>query len=183
MNNKMKQFNIIISVVLFTSLMTNASCNASETVSDQKCVVVDTKSGNENFDQNNQKMVAEIYHLFHAWRNAVKKGDATKVANLVTEDAEFWTNGFPPLKGRAALEEAFRPYLAKYVYLQDFECYELIVRSNIAFSRGVEHNTKIPRNGGTAITTRQRAFSVIRKSSDGKWLFSRGMSNLPAKGN
>ncbi len=183
MNNKMKQFNVLIPVIVFTSLMTSASCNASETVSDQKCVVVDTESGNENSDQNNQKMVAEIYHLFHAWRNAVKEGDAKKVADLVTEDAVFWTNDSPPLTGRAALEEAFKPYLAKYVYLQDFECYELIVRSNIAFSRGIEHNTKIPRNGGTATTTRQRAFSVIRKSSSGKWLFSRGMSNLPPKEN
>ena len=128
-------------------------------------------------------MVVEIYFLFEQWRKAVDEGNAKKVSLLVTEDAEFWPQGGNPIRGRSALEAAFKPFLLKYEFIQNYECIELSIRENIAFVRGIEHNTKIPRNGGKAITTRQRAFSVVRRTSEGKWLFARGMTNLEAEVN
>ena len=177
----MKYNKIIALIIIFATLITSTICNASETTYDYECAVVDVQYGNGKTDQYNQKTVVEIYHLLHAWRSAIKDSNAKKVASLVTEAAEFWPNGASPLKGRAALEEAFRPFLAEYKFSQDYECYELTIRGDIAFIRGLERNTKIPRKGGDTITTRQRAFSVIRQSKDGRWLFSRGMTNLPAK--
>lgn len=154
-----------------------ASISASEAVSRYECVHVDTQSGISK--QHNEKNIAEIYQLFKAWRSAIEVGDAKKIASLVTEDAEFWSNGAPPLKGRRALEAVFKQFLAKFIFSQKYDCYELILRGDIAFIRGLERNTKIPREGGTAIFTRQRAFSIVRQSRDGKWRFARGMTNLP----
>ena len=163
------------------ALLFSASGNASEAVSRYECIHVDTQSGIP--EQHTEEKVAEIYQLFKAWRSAIEVGDAKKIASLVTEDAEFWSNGAPPLKGRRALETAFKPFLAKYIFSQKYDCYELILRGDIAFIRGLERNTKVPREGGTAIFTRQRAFSIIRQSKDGKWLFARGMTNLPDSNN
>lgn len=175
----MRAYKVFASIIMAV-LSTSANCIASEVASEHECAVVDIQSEKGVSGQENKNKVVGIYQLFSDWQDAVNDGDAKKIASLVTEDAEFWSNAAPPLKGRSALEEAFKPFLAKYSFSQDYECYELIVRGDTAFVRGFERNTKIPREGGAAILTMQRAFSVIRQTDSGEWLFGRGMTNLPA---
>jgi len=167
-------FSVVIAVLTFSM-----NCNASKSISGYECAITNILNDNGSSDQTSSNKTAKIYQLFKSWRNAIKESDPKKIASLVTKDAEFWSNGAPPLKGRLALENAFRPFLAKFIFSQEYECYELIVRGDIAFIRGLEHNKKIPREGGPPIITKQRAFSVIRQTKDGKWLFARGMTNLP----
>ena len=51
------------------------------------------------------------------------------------------------------------------------------VQGNWALLRGLEINTLTPKKGGEASEYRQRAFSVLRRSQDGRWRFARGMTN------
>jgi uncharacterized protein (TIGR02246 family) len=124
-----------------------------------------------------QESVHRIYALLDAWRGALREADMEAVTNLVTEDAEFWSQGAVALTGRRALADAFRPFLTGYELLQDFDCHELIVRGDLAFMRGLEWNRLESRSGGETIEVQQRAFSVMRRGTEGRWRFARGMTN------
>jgi uncharacterized protein (TIGR02246 family) len=142
-----------------------------------RCRVEDSPNAPAEKDGSVQESVQGIYALLETWRSALRKGDIEAVANLVTEDAEFWSHGAAALTGRRALADAFRPFLTGYELLQDFDCHELIVRGDLAFMRGLERNRLEPRSAGETLEVQQRAFSVMRRGVDGRWRFARGMTN------
>ena len=111
------------------------------------------------------------------WFQAVKRGDSAVLASLVTEDAEFWTHGAPPLKGRTELKNAFDAFFTQYKTEQRFVELERHVFGKWAFIRGEEINILTPKAGEEPVEYRQRAFSVLHKDSDGRWRFARGMTN------
>jgi uncharacterized protein (TIGR02246 family) len=122
---------------------------------------------------------SEIQELLRAWKTAIAAGDLETISNLVTEDAEFWSNGQAPIIGRQALKAAFAPIVAAYTMNQDFLTDELVVAGECAFMRGLEVNELVSRETGDKTTLRQRAFSIMRRCADGRWRFSRGMTNQP----
>jgi uncharacterized protein (TIGR02246 family) len=111
------------------------------------------------------------------WAAAIARGDLALLSSLVTEDAEFWTQGAAPLIGRAAVESAFKPLLETYRFSQRFDEQERCLGPNWSLLRGVEFNTLEPRRGGPAWEVKQRAFSLLRRESDGRWRFARGITN------
>ena len=117
--------------------------------------------------------------LLAAWREGLATGDLERVAGLVTQEAEFWSHGQPPLRGRQAVKEAFEPFLSQYKMDQEFRREELIVVEDWAFMRGMEVNRLVPRDGEGETIVRQRAFSVMHRDGDGVWRFHRGMTNQP----
>ena len=104
--------------------------------------------------------------------------DIARVASLVTEDCEFWTNAAPPLKGREAVRATLQTFYATYSHRQEFERQELLLAGDLAFARGIERNVLTPVAGVPEISQSQRAFMVIRREPDGCWRFARGMTNL-----
>lgn len=120
-----------------------------------------------------------IYATMAAWAAAVLRADVETLASLVTEDAVFWTHGAAPLQGRQDLIKAFEPFLASYEMQQDYACQELVLGGDWAFMRGMEVNRLTPRDGSESVVRRQRAFSILHREPSGKWLFARGMTNLP----
>lgn len=124
----------------------------------------------------------EIAEVFDQWRAAGRAGDAEQLAGLVTEDAEFWTPGLPPMRGRDSVRAAFPPVFAQFDVDQEFNCQELIVSGDWAFVRGLEVNRATPRGGGEEIVRKQRAFMVLRRDADGQWRFARGMTHVPPEG-
>jgi len=124
----------------------------------------------------------EIAELFDHWRAAGRAGNAERLAELVTEDAEFWTPTLPPMIGREAVRSAFPPVFAQHDVDQEFHCRELIVSGDWAFARGLEVNRATPRAGGAEIVRRQRAFMVLRRDEDGQWRFARGMTHQAPEG-
>ena len=102
---------------------------------------------------------------------------------LVTEDAEFWSNGAHPLVGRDSLRAALAGVFARFRFTQRFERAELVIRGDLAFMRGMERNTLYPIDGSPPTAQEQRAFSVMRRGPDGRWRFWRGMTNIPPKPN
>jgi hypothetical protein len=55
-----------------------------------------------------------IEQTLSAWAAAIRDADPDALGALVTEDAEFWTHGAPPLNGRRELIEAFEPFFAQF---------------------------------------------------------------------
>ncbi len=122
---------------------------------------------------------AAIDKLFRDWAEAGRQGDAHAMAQMVTEDAEFWTHGAAPLKGREDVVPRMTVFFESYEIDQDFERQELVVSGDLAFVRGMEINRVTPRDGSPALEIRQRAFSILFRDSGGAWLFARGMTNRP----
>lgn len=122
-----------------------------------------------------------IHELLSEWREAMQRGDAEALASLLTEDAEFWTHGVAPLIGRQVLLDTLTPVLTGYEVEQELDIQELVVSGDLAFMRGLEHNVMRAKDGSQILELRQRAFSIMRREADGKWRFSRGMTNLPSE--
>lgn len=121
----------------------------------------------------------DVEALLAAWREAIAAGAVGRMALLVTPDAEFWSPGQAPVRGREALKAAFEPFFERYEMNQEFDCHELIVNEPWAFMRGIEANRLADRTTGDVTLVQQRAFSVIRRGADGAWRFHRGMTNQP----
>lgn len=120
-----------------------------------------------------------IDSLLSRWAAAVEAKDVDTLVELVEEDAEFWANGAPPLAGRQAVRTAFGVFFSRFDTRQEFELIELLIDGDLAVARGIEHNHLTPLDGSDAVIHDQRAFSVMRRGGDGRWRFSRGMTNLP----
>ena len=127
-----------------------------------------------------QKTTAEeaIERLFRDWADAGRRGDAQALAQLVTEDAEFWSHGAAPLKGRDEVVSRMTTFFESYEIDQGFERQEIVISGDLAFVRGMEVNRITPRDGAPALEIRQRAFSILFRGPDG-WRFARGMTNRP----
>ena len=50
----------------------------------------------------------EIDQLFADFTDALRRGDCERIAELVSEDAEFWSPGTPAMKGRDHVRTAMR---------------------------------------------------------------------------
>lgn len=120
-----------------------------------------------------------IERLLAAWRDAIAAGDLEAMAALVTAEAEFWSPGQAPVRGREALRTSFAPFFARYAMEQEFRLDELILAEPWAFLRGLEVNRLTELETGDTTEVRQRAFSLARRDSDGTWRFHRGMTNRP----
>lgn len=114
--------------------------------------------------------------LFAEWKTAMANGDVETLLSLITEDAEFWTQGAAPVKGRDNVRALFNAFFKTVSMRQDFEEVERVVDGNIAFVRGFETNALTPRSGGDPVEVRQRAFMLLRRDRD-RWRFARGMTN------
>jgi uncharacterized protein (TIGR02246 family) len=126
-----------------------------------------------------KKSEQEIEQALAGWAAAVAGSDAEAIGLLVTEDAEFWSHGVAPVRGRQAVVDAMRSFFARYGMQQDFDRQEILVSQGLAFVRGMEVNRLTPRDGGDSTVVRQRAFSVLVQGQDGNWRFARGMTNRP----
>ncbi len=123
-----------------------------------------------------------IEALLAAWRDAIDAADLDALAALVTEAAEFWSPGQPPLRGREAVRASFAPFFARYHMSQEFLREELILAEPWAFMRGLEVNRLTELATGEETVVRQRAFSVLLRGENGTWRFHRGMTNQPPPG-
>jgi uncharacterized protein (TIGR02246 family) len=123
-----------------------------------------------------------IGQLFRDWAADGRRADAEALAALVTEDAEFWTQGAAAVRGRDAVRATMAAFFERFELAQDFEREELLLDGDLALVRGVEINRMTPRDGFpplSVIEIRQRAFSILLREADGAWRFARGMTNRP----
>ena len=113
--------------------------------------------------------------LFAQWRAAFQRKDVDAILDLLTKDYLLWAAG-ADVMGIDGLKPRLAAALAAFDVESSFEREERVVSGDLAFERGwdVQHIT--PRDGGAAITQHQRVFMILRRESDGRWRFARGMS-------
>lgn len=109
----------------------------------------------------------QIDALFVRWKRAVEERDLGAICEMVSEDAEFWTHGHPPLSGRQGLRNALEKYWALFEHRQEFTRHELLISGDLAFIRGHELNQIRMLSGGLETQVVQRAFMVLRRDLAG----------------
>jgi uncharacterized protein (TIGR02246 family) len=116
-----------------------------------------------------------IDDLYAQWTDAFRRQDVETLLSLLTADYSLWAPGAPAID-----RDALRPRLAAAFAVNEaasaFECEERIVSGDFAFDRGWDTMTLRPRAGGEVHSHRQRVFLLLRRCSDGKWRFARGMT-------
>src|SRR5262249_7580587 len=118
---------------------------------------------------------AEIDKLYQAWGDAFHRQDVQAILGLLTSDYVLWPASAPPMT-RDSLEPRLVATLRAYEVRSSFEREERLVAGDLAFERGWDVQQLRPRAGGEMQTHRQRVFLILRRGSDGKWRFARGMS-------
>jgi uncharacterized protein (TIGR02246 family) len=116
-----------------------------------------------------------------AWVRAIAARDPNALRDFLTEDYEVWAHGAPPIRGIDGAVAAMRGALERFDIEQSFEPLETVIAGDWAFERGIERMTVTPVGGGPSRSASQRALLILRRGSDGRWRYARGMTNgLPA---
>lgn len=118
-----------------------------------------------NVSESNKK--EQVQQTLRRWAKAVEESDLNTIGRLTSENAIFWTHGAPELRGREALENAFKPYFNQYNMKQDFQLDEIIISDDIAFVRGLEINRLTSLEDNSETVVRQRVFSILKNEPDG----------------
>jgi len=119
--------------------------------------------------------------LRDTWVAVVASGDVRELADLVTPDYEVWTHGAPALTGPHTVVAAKGAVLRQFSVSQSYDPVETVIAGDWAFQRGIERIRVVPKGGGAAQETAQRALLILRRGADGRWRYARGMTNgLPA---
>ena len=116
-----------------------------------------------------------IDELYKAWGDAFRRQDVQAIFELLTSDYVLWPAGAPPMT-RDSLEPRLVATLGAYEVTPSFEREERLVNGDLAFECGWDVQQIRPRASGEMKTLRQRVFLILRRGSDGKWRFARGMS-------
>jgi uncharacterized protein (TIGR02246 family) len=116
-----------------------------------------------------------IDELYTAWSAAFRAADIDAIVGLMTPDYLLWAAGAPELDAEA-LRTRLKAAFAAYEIASTFECVERLVAGDLAVDRGWDVQRLRPRSGGEQIVNRQRVVLVLRRCSDGRWRFARGMS-------
>jgi ketosteroid isomerase-like protein len=119
---------------------------------------------------------SEIDELYEAWSEAFRRRSVEGILDLLTPDYVLWPAGAAPAT-RETLAPRLVAALDAYEVTPSFEREERLVSGDLAFERGWDVQQVRPRSGGEVKTQRQRVFLVLRRGSDGRWRFARGMSH------
>jgi uncharacterized protein (TIGR02246 family) len=105
-------------------------------------------------------------------------GDADAIAAQYTEDALLLPQDSPPIRGRAAIAENYRPALKEYTMRLQTHVEEVEVAGDWAWLRGRFEHTSTSKADGTVTTYRGKYLGIARRDPDGVWRFHRDAFNL-----
>jgi ketosteroid isomerase-like protein len=122
--------------------------------------------------------VREIIRVRDAWTAAVKAKDVERLMSLLTYDIVMMHPNRPAVTGlaanRAELLAAFEKFHVDQTVVSD----EIVVVGEWAFDRSRATTTLTPIAGGTAVTVRSKAITILRRQPDGSWKIARVIGNL-----
>lgn len=119
-----------------------------------------------------------IRKLTEDWLAAVRAKDVPRLAGMVTEDAVFLPSGFPPIRGKHAVETMYRSFFPQFASVeQTVTIEELQVLGDWAFAWGTEKFTLVPQAGRAPIEMQGKGMSILKRQDDGSWKFARGINN------
>ena len=122
----------------------------------------------------------EIDQLFADFTAALRRGDCNAVAEMVTDDAEFWSPGAPAVRGRDHVRSVMRDACEQYLVERTWDEIERVTGDDFMVSVGIERTRAMPRAGGDAVEIVQRGWTMARRGADGRWRFARGITNREA---
>jgi uncharacterized protein (TIGR02246 family) len=111
------------------------------------------------------------------WVAAVAANNPSALEDLLTDDYEVWAHGAPAIHGPTGAVAAMTVALQRFKIQQSFEPIESVITGDWAFERGIESLTVTPIEGGPSTDMSQRALLILRRGSDGRWRYARGMTN------
>ena len=119
----------------------------------------------------------EIRRLSDDWVSALNRKDLDGLLSMIDEDCVFIGPGQPPIKGKAAARAMYEKLFASSSSIQQTVSIEEIqVVDDWAYSWGNETLTfSLP--NGTHLTFTGVGFAIMRRGSDGRWRFTRGINN------
>lgn len=121
-----------------------------------------------------------VDQLLLRWSEAIAAGNAAALAELVTDDVEFWGDGTPAITGKAEVVSSFTPTFERFSMRQNIEEKERIWDESFVVIRGIESSRISEKPILKSTELRRRIFMVVRREADGKWRIARGMANTPA---
>jgi len=123
--------------------------------------------------------VAAIRQLTDDWLTAVKVKDVARLTGMVTDDAVFLPPGFPPIRGKAAVEAMYNTFFSQFSSVEQTAAAEEVeIAGDWAFSWGTETFVLFPKAGGPSIRMQGKGMSILRRQPDGAWKFARGINNI-----
>ena len=123
-----------------------------------------------------------IRKLTEDWLAAVRAKDIPGLSGMVSDDAVFLPPGFPPIRGRQAVETMYQNFLPQFSSVeQTVSIEEVQVAGDWAFVWGTEKFTLVPHSGGAPIEMQGQGMSILKRQPDGSWKFARGINNALPK--
>ena len=105
-------------------------------------------------------------------------GDADAIAAQYTEDALLLPQDSPPVQGRAAIAENYRPALEEFDMRLRTRVEEVEVAGGWAWLRGRFEHTSTSKADGTVTEYKGKYLAVARRDPDGVWRFHRDAFSL-----
>lgn len=119
-----------------------------------------------------------IQQLMADWNAAVKAKEVGALTAMVTEDAVFLPPGFPPIRGKQAVERMYTGFFPQFSSVEQTAIVEeLEVAGDWAFAWGSETLTLVPQTGGSPIHMQGKGMTILKRQADGSWKIARGINN------
>jgi uncharacterized protein (TIGR02246 family) len=119
-----------------------------------------------------------IHELMTNWAAAVKIKDVAALTSMITDDAVFLPPGFPPIRGKQAVERMYRGFFPQFQAIeQTVVLEELEIMGDWAFAWGSEQSILVTQPTGSTIHTEGKGLSILKRQADGSWKISRGINN------
>jgi uncharacterized protein (TIGR02246 family) len=120
----------------------------------------------------------EIERFTAEWNAAMKAKDVERLVSMVTEDVVFLPPGFPPIRGRQAVEAMYRSFFPQFSRVeQEAVSEEVEVMGDWAFAWGLESIVLVPQSDGTPIRMHGKGLSILKRQADGSWKCARAINN------
>jgi uncharacterized protein (TIGR02246 family) len=129
-------------------------------------------------NQSEAEAIREVRKVRDAWIAAVKAKDIDGLMNLLTEDVVMMHPNRPAVIGHAANRADLEATFARVHVDQNVISDESVVAGEWAFERSRTTTTLIPIAGGSPVTVRSKAITILRRKPDGSWKIARVIGNL-----
>ncbi|HVH70654.1 MAG TPA: SgcJ/EcaC family oxidoreductase, partial [Candidatus Dormibacteraeota bacterium] len=123
-----------------------------------------------------------IRKLTEDWLVAVRAKDIPRLSSMVTDDAVFPPPGFPPIRGKQAVETMYQSFFPQFRSVeQTVSIEEVQVVGDWAFSWGTEKFVLMPQAGGAPIEMQGQGMTILKRQPNGSWKYARGINNTLSK--
>jgi len=112
------------------------------------------------------------------WNAAVRAKNVSKLMSMVTEDVVFLPPGFPPIRGKQAVEAMYQRFFPQFASIeQQAVSEEVEVMGEWAFAWGIESTVLVPLGGAQPIHMHGKGLSILKRQPDGSWKCARAINN------